>query len=283
MIRLTLSLLVICTVTFKSIGQDFQGLAIYSSKKQLNVEELEFQSDNRMTPDIQAEIKAQIAKAFEKTYVLNFNKFESFYEEDQKLSNPTMGNSGIQMQFDGENRAKIYKNLKEQKYLSEENIFGKDFLVVDSLPKMNWTIEPEQKKIGIYTCYKAILIIPVTDEDKKLYEELVKNQDIEKTNFMTLVEPAEETVEAWFTLDIPVSNGPDMYGGLPGLILELHANETVFLCSKIILNTTEKITIKAPKSGKKVTQKEFDTIKHERINQMMYDQQNDENTIIISR
>ena len=275
-----MSLLFVFLVIEKSNAQNFQGTAIYSSKRQMG--DLDIKSEG-MSPEMLDQIKEKMAKAFEKTYVLNFNRFESFYEEDQKLSNPTMGNSGIQMQFNGEDRAKIYKNLKDQKYLSEENVFGKDFLVVDSLPKMNWIMEGEQKKIGNYTCYKAKIIIPVTDEDRKLYEELVKKQDLEKTNFMTLVEPAEETVEAWFTLDIPVSNGPDMYGGLPGLILELHANETVFLCSKIILNTTEKITIKAPKSGKKVTQKEFDKIKQERINQMMYNQQNDENMIMITK
>ena len=43
---------------------------------------------------------------------------------------------------------------------------------------------------------------------------------------------------------------------------------TTFLCSKIVLNPKEKIEIKAPKNGKKVTQKEFDEIEEKKLNSM---------------
>ena len=75
-------------------------------------------------------------------------------------------------------------------------------------------------------------------------------------------------IEAWYAIEIPVSNGPNKYWGLPGLILELHEGETTFLCSKIVLYPKEKIEIKAPKNGKKVTQKEFDEIKEKKLNSM---------------
>jgi GLPGLI family protein len=81
-------------------------------------------------------------------------------------------------------------------------------------------------------------------------------------------EPKERVIEAWYTMEIPVSNGPGKYWGLPGLILELHEGETTFLCSKIVLNPEEKVEIKAPKNGKKVSQKEFDAIQEKKIKSM---------------
>lgn len=65
-------------------------------------------------------------------------------------------------------------------------------------------------------------------------------------------------ITAWFTPEIPVNQGPEMYWGLPGLILEVNDGKTVILCSKVVLNSKDKAEIKAPTKGTVVTQKEFD-------------------------
>jgi GLPGLI family protein len=64
-------------------------------------------------------------------------------------------------------------------------------------------------------------------------------------------------VEAWYTLDIPVAQGPAEYWGLPGLILEVSAGNTTLLCSKIVLNPTENIKIEAPSKGEDITKTEY--------------------------
>ena len=64
-------------------------------------------------------------------------------------------------------------------------------------------------------------------------------------------------VTAWYTPQIPVSQGPGEYWGLPGLILEVNAGTTTVLCTEITLNPNEKVTIKKPSKGKKVTRDEF--------------------------
>ena len=43
-----------------------------------------------------------------------------------------------------------------------------------------------------------------------------------------------------FTPEIPVSTGPAMYGGLPGLILEIGDDNRVMICTKVVLNPDEK-------------------------------------------
>lgn len=60
--------------------------------------------------------------------------------------------------------------------------------------------------------------------------------------------------------EIPVSNGPENYFGLPGLILEVSAGKTILLCSKVAINIKDKKEIKAPTKGKVVSQKEYDEI-----------------------
>jgi GLPGLI family protein len=70
--------------------------------------------------------------------------------------------------------------------------------------------------------------------------------------------PKEITVTAWYTPEIPVNQGPENYWGLPGLILEVNDGKTVMLCSKVVLNSKEKVVIKPASNGKVVSQKEYD-------------------------
>ena len=67
-------------------------------------------------------------------------------------------------------------------------------------------------------------------------------------------------VVAWYSPQIPVSQGPLEYWGLPGLILEVSYDKTTMLCSKIIMNPEEKTKIKAPDKGKIVSKNEYQEI-----------------------
>jgi GLPGLI family protein len=244
-------------------SQNFQGIAYYSS--QTSMKNFKITSAD-MTPEMNEKMMEKMRKVFEKTYVLTFNNFESVYQEEEKLEAPKSASISV-----GNNRSKYYKNLKTKQYLSESDIFGKEFLIQDDLEVFNWTTLNEQKKIGNYNCYKAQIIIPVSEEDKKEFEDLKKQQQEAATNFLIPNEPKEKVIEAWYTLDIPISNGPEKYWGLPGLILELHYGDTTLLCSKIILNPSNKIEIKKPKVGKKVNQKEFDAIEESKLKSMTND------------
>ena len=65
---------------------------------------------------------------------------------------------------------------------------------------------------------------------------------------------------AWYSPQIPLSQGPLEYWGLPGLILEVNVGNTAILCSKIIMNPGERSKIKAPEKGKIVTKTEYQEI-----------------------
>ena len=74
---------------------------------------------------------------------------------------------------------------------------------------------------------------------------------------------------AWYTPQIPVSNGPEEFGGLPGLILEINDGKLTIVCSEIVLNPLDKIEIKEPTKGKEISQKDFDKLQKEKSKEMM--------------
>ena len=61
---------------------------------------------------------------------------------------------------------------------------------------------------------------------------------------------------------------PHKHGGLPGLILEVSTDNTTVLCTKVVMNPNDKIKIKEPNKGTKVTQKEYEQIRKDKIAEM---------------
>lgn len=116
------------------------------------------------------------------------------------------------------------------------------------------------------------------DKDKEEEKAETKKDSTKTTNFFDSVEiPKEKTITAWYTPEIPVNQGPDEYWGLPGLILEVNDGRTTILCSKIVLNPKEQVTIKEPTKGKEVSQKEFNETVMEKMQEMRERFQNDRN------
>ena len=261
MIKSTITAAIVATLFSFNLAkaQEFTGRATYESKTIMNDIKI---SGSNMTPDLQASIEEKMKKGFEKTYELSFNKIESVYEEPQKLEAPS-GSSGARVMMvntSSSGDGKSYKNIKDKTVLSEEDFFGKEFLVSDSLLKWDWKLVNETKKIGNFTCYKAIGVIPVSKEDLEAYEKMKNKKSESKAVLFTVNEPKDRTITVWYTPEIPVSHGPGEYWGLPGLIMEVNDAKTVILCSKIVLNPKDKVVIKMPKKAKKVTKEEYEAL-----------------------
>jgi len=248
-------------------AQDFQGKAYYFSKTPMNLGAW----GARLSEQQKKQIEDRLKNRLEKTYILTFNKEESIYKEDDKLdaisgATDTWGNNF--------SPGPLYKNVKTNTFVQDQEFYGKQFLVKEELQPLEWKIGTETKQIGNYTCFKATC--KRTDFDvswwnfswDRLRNNYVENKsDSIKTADVAGLksEPLKEDIdmveiEAWYTPMIPVSQGPDDYWGLPGLILEISVNNTTLLCSKIVMNPEEKIDIKAPDKGKEVTKKEYQEI-----------------------
>ena len=256
--KIALAFLLVTTSAINA--QEFQGKAEYFSKRIMkkNAEKLETKSKEPIDPEFQKVVEEAMKRASEKKYVLTFNKIECLYEEEQKLDKPE-ANDGMSISISFSSAGKKYLNVKDKNSIVEDNIFGKEFLVVEPIVKPEWKLIDETKKIGDYNCFKAELLIPVSEKQKKDYEEFLKKEE-KKPALFKMEKPEDKVVTAWYSPEIPVSFGPDNYWGLPGLILEVNDGENMLLCSKVVLSNKENTKIKAPNNGEKITQKKFDEI-----------------------
>ena len=256
--RMLTKLLVIITIaiTANISAQDFQGVATYKSKRQIDVKLDSTQMDSEM----QKQVMEMMKKQFEKTFKLTFSKEESIYKEEESLDKPKPGGGMVFVMVDAGGADILYKNTKTERFANQNDMFGKVFLINDELKKQEWQLGSETKNIGEYTCYKATL--------KREIEVSSNTSHNGETTNEHKPEKKEITITAWYTPQIPVSNGPESYWGLPGLILEINDESQTIICSKIVMNPTNKVAIKKPSKGKKVTQAEFDKIMEKKMKEM---------------
>ena len=281
-------LAILSLTTFMATAQkDFQGMAVYESKTSTSEFAKNFDGNKDMTPEMKNQIMERMKKMFEKTFVLNFDKSASIYKEEEKLDAPGQGGGGRMMASFMGGGGTYFKNVKEKQYTVDKEVFGKEFLIKDSLPNLKWVLSDESKKIGDYTCFKATAVKEASKTDFRNYrrkkeapkketeegkvdeKDTSEKKEEKKTNFFADIDmPKEVTVTAWYCPEIPVNQGPDEYWGLPGLIMEVNDGKTIIMCSKLVLNVKEKIEIKAPTGGDKVSQKEYDDIMIKKMKEM---------------
>ncbi len=275
-------LLLLACILGVTVGsaQEFQGKAEYFSKlvvkSDITIGDDSFKES--LGPEFEQSVKDALKAATEKQYTLTFNKVEAVYEENQQLEKPSGATGGMGISISIPGGGKKYLNLKKKEVLEEEDIFGKEFLISEPLEQLNWKLGSETKKIGVYTCIKAELIIPVTEQERKEYADFLEREKT-KPSVFKIPEPKDRVVVAWYTPEIPVSFGPKNYWGLPGLILELQEEDLVILCQKVTLNSKENFKIKAPSKGDKVSRKKFEEIQKKKIESM---QDSDGNVIFMS-
>lgn len=163
--------------------------------------------------------------------VLKFADIKSIY----KLKEKGLINEGVKKLNITRGLAKgddiFYHNFKTKKIIRVTN-FGKLFLI--QRKPLKWQLTQESKKIGRYTCFKAIY----------------------QYHSIYVKKPSKPTI-VWYTMDIPVRFGPEKYAGLPGLVIRGEDNVLTYNATNIVLNPKEKIIIKEPKKGVKITEEEF--------------------------
>ena len=244
-------------ITANIDAQEFQGSAFYIAKTNVNTD---------FTKNIPIERRQyvidRIKSNSEKNYQLDFNNTSSLFYEEQRLD--VSGSSGRRSSWMSSMSAiqgTLYRDYSSKMFVNRVELFGKFFLIKDTLPSSKWVMTAESKKIGAYTCYKAILTREVPQRVFGFGRQSENNDDskpkMKKVN-----------IEAWFTPQIPVSTGPYKHGGLPGLILEVSDDATTMLCTKLVMNPKEKLKIKTPKKGTEVNLKEYDDIRTKKTDEM---------------
>jgi len=253
-------------------SQDFQGKAYYISKTN---PDLDSWGGQQMNEAQKKQIMDRMRSMFEKTYILTFDKQASIFKEEEVLEAP--GQSGFGMWGNSFSTGPQYKNVKSQQFIQDQEFFGRQFLITDSLQKLDWKLGSETKQIGQYLCMKATAIKTVDEfdwrsmrrRDRRKENKETKTDSTKTTSVSDEIEvPKTVEVTAWYTPQIPVNQGPGEYWGLPGLILEVNADRTTILCNRITLNPQQKIEIQAPEKGKVISRSDYNATVKKKMEEM---------------
>ncbi|WP_179352971.1 GLPGLI family protein [Winogradskyella vidalii] len=169
-------------------------------------------------------------------FVLSFNEDTALYKEVEQMS--TDNNKSIEL-------AKIlsgyvgpsYFDFKNRKVIFEKDLFNELYLVERDISALEWVLKKEKLVLNNLTCYKAITSITV--EGRGGTEEI--------------------PITAWYTSDINISAGPDGFGGLPGLIIQLEKGNFVTTLKRIeFLDKKNKIDL--PHKGKEILEDDFNEL-----------------------
>jgi GLPGLI family protein len=122
----------------------------------------------------------------------------------------------------------VYVDLAGHMQTTRKQVFEENFIVKDSVRKINWKITSETREIAGYMCRRANAIVM-----DSIY------------------------VVAFYTEQIPVSGGPESFTGLPGMILgvALPHDNTSWFAKTVTDKTIEPAVIVPPSKGKPLDNK----------------------------
>ena len=189
-----------------------------------------------------AQFAHMLPKERKSNKVLYFNSEASLFENGESKEDENMsmssggGNVMIKMQ---EPENKVFTDLGSKKQVEQKEFMTRVFLIEAEISQQ-WKITGNQKMILNYPCQEAVTEI---DSVKMI---------------------------AWFTPAIPVSAGPNNYGGLPGVILSVESEDgkKSIIAQSVDFSELEKGILSKPKKGKKVSRVEYDKIVEEKMKEM---------------
>lgn len=231
----------------------FFGLLSLAVTAQNNEGTVLFKQTVYMRREVQANAPAgmdpnmvrNIPESMTNEFNLNFTATTSLYKEIASATDEAAGGEGGGMRFMMRRfNPPIYKDLANNRQVEEVDLFGKPFLIDDVIQTRAWKVTGQQKKILDYPCISA--------------------------TFTDSLMGRARLVTAWFAPTIPVALGPQGYGGLPGMILEVDfdGGRSVITATEVKLQKPAEGSIKMPEKGKKVTRAEYNKIREEKMKEM---------------
>lgn len=218
-----------CLLSHLSFSQLREGTIIYERKVNMH---------KRLTGD-QESMKNMVPEFSTFKMQLFFNERESIFkqiEEEQDIRDQAGGPEQERLIIRNGGENEVYKNYSSGKIIELRELGPKKYIIEDSVRIQQWKLdETETKTIKGYNCKKA-----------------------------TTKNPQGADIVAWYTDQIICPSGPESFGGLPGMILELNINDGEIMFSSIeIKDASDQKMVKAPTNGKKITRKEFQKMMEE--------------------
>jgi GLPGLI family protein len=151
----------------------------------------------------------------------------------------------------------LYKNLSQSKSVQSSEVGGKNFLIIDSIQQQPWKLSTETQQILGYTCHKATC--KIMQASPTMRRVIMNGGGAPTSDSTRIASPGREVeVVAWYADDLLSPTGPENYGQLPGVILQLNVDNgtTVYTATEVSKKVDTK-ELKEPKKGKVMNRKEF--------------------------
>lgn len=165
------------------------------------------------------EMKDKMATYRKSNWDYQFNDTHSIFKEAPKNMN-----ANSMFFFSNDNTGQMYTNFKDNNRVFSKSLSGVEYLLKDSIPKLDWKIQSEIRTIAGYETRKATAVF---------------NDTI--------------TVVAFYTDQILTQGGPEGFTGLPGMILGLAIPRyfTTWFATKVEVIPENVLAIQAPTKGQK--------------------------------
>jgi len=131
-----------------------------------------------------------------------------------------------------------YVDLDNGTFTQVRSLRGREFLVSGEQVPLSWRLPGEEATVLDYHVLKATAM-----------------QD-------------SVTIEAWYAPEIPFPGGPELYGGLPGMILMLSIDNGKETYTAVEIDLENAPEFEAPDKGRAVTLEEYEQIRNDKLKEL---------------
>src|SRR6185312_612299 len=216
----TLIILYIVLLLNVTAKAQYTGQGKIEYERKINVQR---QFDDMEDNEWMQRIKSQIPKFKVSYFDLYFNTSKMLYKPGKEAPD----NKAFTMFGSGPAADNIvYTDVKNKRVQANKQVYEQKFIIQDSMRKLKWKITDEIRTIANFKCRKAV---------SKICDSVY--------------------VVAFYTDDILVSGGPEMFSGLPGMIMELAIPRlyTTWVATNVELTPPKETDFTIPEKGKKIT------------------------------
>jgi GLPGLI family protein len=242
----------------------FTGLLSLSTlQAQLKEGTVVYERKINMHRSIQDEqMKAMIPEFRTSKHMLLFSDSVSMYKmvPEDEAPDPFAGGGGFRLNIrGGSDGSELYKNFALAKSIQATEKGGRNFLIVDTIQQQPWKLGTETKQILGHTCHKATRKVMQAPSISRVMT-MGGSGPAPAPRDSTQPRPQgrEVDVVAWYADDIISPVGPENYGQLPGVILQLDVDNaaTLYTATEVKKSFDAK-ELKEPKKGKVVSRQEY--------------------------
>jgi GLPGLI family protein len=218
---------------------------------------------------------------------LSFKGSTSLYKpvqtDEAELPTTEGGGGGFRMMRFGAGNSESFKNYETGIATDIRELGPKKYLLDDTLNRLAWKLSADTMTIMGHLCHKATAVQkggvmamagqrmggggqqgggPVIAGSADSTRRRGNNG-----NGLANSLARDQNIVAWYADDIASPAGPDVFYGLPGVIMKLDVDEGFMVYTPLELSPTAG-TVKAPTSGKKITREEYRKMMQEQMQSM---------------